>query len=162
MWAAHRWESTSIRETHLSESCEPHITFPHLAIYHWEEPPEHLALSTSRACVQELHRTGVNREPILERHTHFHVCLGHRAKQRLHNHLGQTWLQFLEDLLGKIGSKCGSLLGKARVLGIIISMCSSRCGHFGKIWPYPSGLRSPRPNDKPGGNTAPPISKKAA
>ena len=35
---------------------------------------------------------------------------------------------------------------EARVLGIFFSMCSSRDGHFGKIWPHPSALRNPRPN----------------
>ena len=38
-------------------------------------------------------------------------ALGPRAKRRLHRNLGQTWLQFLEDLLGKRGD-CGSLWGK--------------------------------------------------
>ena len=51
---------------------------------------------------------------------------------------------------------------EAKVLGIIISMCSSRGGHFGKMWPEPSGLRSPKANKNPGGNTALPITKHAA
>ena len=45
---------------------------------------------------------------------------------------------------------------EAKVLGIFISVCSSRDGHFGKIWPHPAVLRSPRPNNNPGGITAPP------
>ena len=59
---------------------------------------------------------------------------------------------------GKRGD-CGL---ETKVLGIIISMCSSRGGHFGKIWPNLSGLRSPGPNNNPSGITAPPISKQAA
>ena len=34
-------------------------------------------------------------------------------------------------------------------------------GHFGKIWPHTSALRSPRANNNPGGITAPPLSKQA-
>ena len=33
-------------------------------------------------------------------------------------------------------------------------MFSTRGGRFGKIWPHTAGLRSPRPNNNPGGNTA--------
>ena len=62
---------------------------------------------------------------------------------------------------GGLAYCAGSTL-EAKVLGIIISMSSSRGGHFGTIWPHPSALRSPRPNKKLGGNTAPPISKEAA
>ena len=39
-------------------------------VWHWkEEPLEHLALKASRAGVQELHRTGGNRDSTLEEHT---------------------------------------------------------------------------------------------
>ena len=41
----------------------------------------------------------------------------------------------------------------AKVSGIIISVCSSKGDHFWKIWPHPSGLRSPRPNNKPSSPT---------
>ena len=51
---------------------------------------------------------------------------------------------------------------EAKLLGIFSSMSFSRGGHFGKIWPHPSALRSPRPNNNPGGITAPPLSKQAA
>ena len=33
---------------------------------------------------------------------------------------------------------------EVKVSGIIIAMYSNGGGHFGKIWPHPSGLRSPR------------------
>ena len=121
-----------------------------------------MALKASGAFVQELHETGRNGDPILERGTQ-----AFRAKQRLHRNLGQTWLQFLEDLLGKQGVTVayGLLWGKAleaEVLGIIISVCPSRGGHFGKIPPHPSGLRSPRPNNNLGRITTPPMSKQSA
>ena len=57
---------------------------------------------------------------------------------------------------------CGGRTLEAKVSGIFISVCSSRGGHFGKIWPHPSALRCPRPNNNPGGITAPPISKQAS
>lgn len=47
---------------------QPHIRFPRLGAWQWEEePPEHLALRASRACAQELRRPGGNR---LFRRTH--------------------------------------------------------------------------------------------
>ena len=79
-----------------------------------------------------------------------------RAKERLHRNLGQTCLWFLEDLLGKQGvtvTHCGGRTLEAKVLGIIISMCSSRGGHFGKICPHPSVNRLPK--EPPG--TQPPL-----
>ena len=51
---------------------------------------------------------------------------------------------------------CGGKTLEAKVSGIIISVNSSRGGHFGKIWPHPSALRSPRPNNK-GGSTQLPL-----
>ena len=92
-------------------------------------------------------------------------ALGPRAKQRLHRNLSQNCLQFLEDLLGKqrvTVTHCGGKTVEANVMGIILRVNSSSCGHFEKVWLYPSGLRTPRPNNKLGGNTAPPISKLAA
>ena len=51
---------------------------------------------------------------------------------------------------------------EAKVLGIIIRVCSSGHGDVGKIWPHPSKLRSPRLNNNLGGNIVPPISKQPA
>jgi len=77
-------------------------------------------------------------------------ALGPSAKQRLHRRLGQTCLQLMEDLLGKqvTVAHCGGGTLEAKVSGRNISVYLSRYGHFGKIWFYPSGLRSPRPNNK--------------
>ena len=76
------WNITVLqRLTYKSESSEPHIKFPHLGIRHWEkEPPEHQALKASGVCVQELHGTGGNRDPILERHTQTFMCIGSQGK----------------------------------------------------------------------------------
>ena len=54
-------------------------------------------------------------------------------------------------------ARCGGKTLEAKVSGII-NVCSFRGGHFGKVWPHPSGLRILRPNNNLGGNTSPPIS----
>ena len=92
-------------------------------------------------------------------------ALGPRAKQRLHSNLGHTSLQFLEDLLRKSGvtvAPSGRRILEAKVFGIFISVCSSRDGHFGKIWPHQSVLISPMQKKNPGGITAIPNSKQVA
>ena len=54
---------------HRSESSEPHVRLPILGSWHWEdEPPKHLALKASRVCLQELHRTGGNKDSTREGH----------------------------------------------------------------------------------------------
>ena len=78
------WKLTgSQRLTYRSESSEPHIKSPGLGIRHWEkEPLEHLALKASGACVQELHRTGGDRDSILKRHTQNFTCTGSQDKTK--------------------------------------------------------------------------------
>ena len=76
--------------------------------------------------------------------------LGPRAKQGLNDNLCQTYLQVLKGLLGKQGAE----QRRGRSQGIITGMSSPRGWHLGKTWIHPSGLRSPRPNTKGGGNTA--------
>ena len=63
----HRLESNYVAKAHPQSECsEPHISFPHLGIWHREEEPlKHLALRASRACAQELHSWKV--------HTSFHA-----------------------------------------------------------------------------------------
>ena len=64
----------------------------------------------------------------------------------------------MEDLLGKqrvTVAGCGGRTLEAKVSGVFIGMYSFRGGHFGEIWPHPSALRSPKPNNNPGGITAP-------
>ena len=76
------WKLTgSQRLTYRSESSEPHIKLSRVGIWHWEkEPPEHLALKASGACAQELHGTGGNGDPILERGTQTFMCSGPQVK----------------------------------------------------------------------------------
>ena len=163
-WAVHGQESTCITETHLQEwEYWAPYQVPMPGIWHWEqEPLENLALKASGACAQELHGTGGNRDLILERGTRFFMCPG---SQGLHRNLGWISLQCLEDLLGKWGVSvacCGGRRWEEMFLEYFISVCSSRGGHFGKIWLDPSVLRRPRPKDHSGGITAPPISNQAA
>ena len=82
---------------------------------------------------------GETETPFLRGIHRISCALGPREKQRLHKKLGQTYLQILEDLLGKQGVTCGKRTLEARVLGIITSVNSLGGGHFGKIWPHPSG-----------------------
>ena len=78
------WKLTgSQRLTYRSESSEPHIKLSRVGIWHWEkEPPEHLALKASGACVPELHGTGGNGDPILKRHTQSFTCTGSHGKAK--------------------------------------------------------------------------------
>ena len=76
------WKLTaSQRLTYRSESSEPHIKLSCVGIWHQEkETLEHLALKANGACVQELHVTGGNGDPILKRHTQDFMCTGARGK----------------------------------------------------------------------------------
>ena len=78
------WKVTgSQRLPYRSESSEPHIKPPSVGIWHWEkEPLEHLALKASGAIVQELHGTGGNGDPILERGTQTFMCTGSQGKAK--------------------------------------------------------------------------------
>ena len=86
--------------------------------------------------------TGLKTEtPFLKGAHRLSRALGPRAKQRLQRNLGQTQLQFLEDLLGKLGVNVACCEGrtlKAKLSGIFSSSALLRGGHFGKIWPHPS------------------------
>ena len=65
-------------------------------------------------------------------------ALGPREKKSLHRNPGWTWLQFLEEHLGKQGVNVAHCRGRrleAKISGIFISMHFSGGGHFGKIWP---------------------------
>ena len=105
-----------------SESSESHAKSPCLGIWFWEkEPPEHMALEASGACVQEQHGTWKMETHSWKAHT------GSRAKQSLHRYLGWTWLQFLEDLLGKWGDS--GLWGKG-----IGSKALGNIHHYVILW----------------------------
>ena len=54
--------------SHRNESSEPHIRLLSLGVWHQEkDPPEHLALKGRGTWLQELHRTGGNRDSTLGR-----------------------------------------------------------------------------------------------
>ena len=77
------WKITvSQRLTYRSEFWAPgQVPMPgDLAV--GERAPEHLVLKASRACAQELHRTGGNRDPILKRHTQTFTCTGSQGKAK--------------------------------------------------------------------------------
>ena len=160
------WKLTgSQRLNYRSESSEPHIKLPCVAIWHWEkEPPEHLTLQASGACAQELHGSRGNGDPILKRRTQTFMCTGSQGKAVS---IGvwfrpdcSSWRTSWENK-GECGL-CGGRTLEAKPSGIFSSLPFSGGGHFGKIWPHPSALKSPRPNNNPGGITALPISKQAA
>ena len=153
------WKLTvSHRLTYGNESPETHIKSLSLGIWHWEKRSlwsiwQWRSMGLVCKSSTELAETET---PFLKGAQRLSCALGLRAEQRPHINLGQIWLQFLEDLLGKRGD-CGSLQMKViegKISGIIISVCSSIGGHFEKSCP-------PRPNSNPGRTTAPPFSKQA-
>ena len=162
------WKLTgSQRLTYRSESSEPHIKLSHVGIWHWEkELLEHLALKASGACMQELHRTGGNGDPILKRHTQTFTCTGSQGKEKSPWESGSNLTAVLGGLPGKTGVNvacCEGRTSEAKLSEIFSSVPFSGGGHFGKIWPHLSvSLRSPRANNNPGGITASPLSKQAA
>ena len=120
------WKLTgSQRLTYRSESSEPHIKLPRVGIWHWEkEPLEYLALKASGACVQELHRTAGNRDPILQRRTQTSTCTGSQGKAESPWESGSTLTTVLGGHPGKSGvnvAYCEGRTLKAKLLGIFSS-----------------------------------------
>ena len=150
----------SQRLTYRSESSEPHIKLPCVEIWHWEkEPLEHLALKASGACAQELHGTWGDGDPILKRCTRTFTCTGSQGK-------GKSPWESRSNLNAALGGHPGktgvNVALESKLSGIFSSVPFPGGGHFGKIWPQPSVLRYPRPNNNPDGITAPPISIQTA
>ena len=109
---------------------------------------------------QELHGTEGNGDSILVRHSP--CALGSRQSGDSRN-LGDDLTVVLGGSSEKqgLGSGYGLLWRKeigGRVLWNNYKHVFLQRWHFGKIWPHPSGLISPRPNNNLGGNTTPPIS----
>ena len=139
----------------------------HVGIWHWEkEPPEHLALKASGACVQELHGTRGNRDLILKRCTKTFTCTGSQGRARSPQASGSNLTAVLGGHPGKTGVNVACCEGrtlKAKLSGIFSSSA------FLWRWPFWENLappvsqllRSPRANNNPGGITAPPLSKQA-
>ena len=161
------WKLTgSQRLTYRSESSEPHIKPSHAGIWHWEkEPLEHLALKASGACVQELHGTGGNGDPILKRCTQTFTCTGSQGKAKSPRESGSNLTAVLGGHPGKTGVNVACCEGrtlKAKLSGIFSSCLSLEVAILGKSGPtHQSVLRSPRANNNPGGITALPLSKQA-
>ena len=78
------------------------------------------------------------------------MCIRSRTKQGLHKNLGQTYVQVLEGLLGKKGAAMAQSGDRTLEVGVpgTNHQCSPGGCPFGKIWPQPSGLRSPRSNNR--------------
>ena len=148
------WKLTgSQRLTYRSESSEPHIKPSHAGIWHWEkEPLEHLALKASGACVQELHRTGGNGDPILKRCTQTFTCTESQGKAKSPRESGSNLTAVLGGHPGKTGVNVACCEG--RTLKVKLSEYSAAVpfsggGHLGKIWPYPSAAEKPQGKQQP-------------
>ena len=133
--------TASQRLTYRSESSEPHVKSPCLGIWHWEkEPLEHLALKASGACVQELHRTGGNGDPILKRRTQTFTCTGSQGKAKSPWESGSNLTAVLGEHPGKTGVNVACCEGrtlKAKLSGIFSSSA------FLWRWPFWENLAPP-------------------
>ena len=144
-------------------SSEPRIGFPSLGVWHWEEePPEHLMLKGQQGL-----STGALRKWGKQRIYSWRVCTGfyvHWVPGKSKDSIGiwvrptcRCWRVSWESRVW-LWLAVGAGHWKLRSQEIIIGVSSCAGCHFGRIWPHPLGLRSPRPNNKQSGNTAPPIS----
>ena len=132
------WKITlSQRLNYKSENSEPHIKFPCLGIWHWEkEPLEYLALMASEACVQELHRTGGNGDPILKRRTQ--TFTGSQGRARSPQEPRSNLTAVLGGHPGKTGVNAACCEGrtlKAKLLGIFSGVPCSEVAILGKSGP---------------------------
>ena len=93
------------KSTHWSEGSEPHDRLPNLGVQQWEE--EFLENQTSKSSgiwLQDIDRTGGNRDSTLGGHTQSSVCIGNQGKEQWpHRRLNQTYLLVLEGLLQRRG-----------------------------------------------------------
>ena len=112
-----------------------------MGIWHGEkEPLEHLALKASGACVQELHGTGGNRDPTLERCTQGFMCTGSQGKAKAPQESGSDLTAVLAGSPGKTGvnvAYCEGTALKAKLSGIFGSLA------FLWRWPFWQNLAPP-------------------
>ena len=131
--------------TGVRETSEPHSRLPSPGFSTGRRSPQsYLALKASRAWLQELHRTGGNKEEGTHK-VHVHRVPG--QKQWLHRSLGQTYLLVLEGLLERRGSggNCGSLWGHKswwRKQGPASILAGGRDTYFESLAPRPAPLNS--------------------
>jgi len=120
-------------------SYEPHIKPSQAGICHWEkEPLEHLALKTSGACVQELHRTGENGDPILKRCKQTSTCTRSQGRARSPQEPRSNLTAVLGGHHGKTGVNVACCEGrtlKAKLSGIFSSCLSLEGAILGKSGP---------------------------
>ena len=164
-WAAHRLQKNSISEAFPQETSEPYSRCLSQGVWHGkEEPLGHMTLKASEACVQELHRTGGNGDPILKRRTQTFTCTEFQGKAKSPRESGSNLTAVLGGHPGKTGVNVACCEGRtleAKLSGIFsISAFLWRWPFWENLAP-PSVLRSPRPNNNPDGITAPHLSKQA-
>ena len=126
----------SQRFSHWSESSQPHVRLPILRVWNREEePPEHFALKASVAWVQELHRTGGNRDSTLGGCTQGFTCTGTQGKAVTPQEPGPGLPASPGCSPGEMGVNCGSLWGQGhwwwRPQRMIIGVISPGGHHFG-------------------------------
>ena len=121
-------------------------------IWHGEkESLEHLALKASGVCVQELHRMGGNRDPILKRCTQTFTCTESQGKAKSPRESGSNLTAVLGGHPGKTGvtvAYCEGRTLKAKLSGIFSSYLSLEGAILGKIWPHPSQSAAEKPQGK--------------
>jgi len=117
-------------------------------------------LKASGACVQELHRTGGNGDPILERCTRTFTCTRSQGRARSPQEPRSNLTTVLGGHPGKTRvnvAYCEGRTLKVKLLGIFSSCLSLEVVILGKSGPTrQSTLRSPRANNNPGRITASP------
>ena len=106
-WVTHKLENTFIlqKSTHWNEGSEPHVRFPNLGVWQWEEEfLENQTLKASEIWFQDFDRTGGKRDSTLGGHTQSSVRIGTQGKEHWpHKTLNQTYLLVLEGLLQRRG-----------------------------------------------------------
>ena len=110
-----------------------------------ERAPEQWALKASGACVQELHRTGGNGDPILKRCTRTFTCTGSQGKAKSPWESGSNLTAVLAGHPGKTGVNVACCEGRtleAKLSGIFSS------GAFLWRWPFWENLAPPISTEK--------------
>ena len=100
-----------------------------------ERAPEHLALKASGACVQELHKTGGNGDPILKRCTQTFTCTESQGKAKSPRESGSNLTAVLGGHPGKTGVNVACCEGRtleAKLSGIFSSCLSLEVAILGK------------------------------
>ena len=160
-WWPTYWKTTISQST---ESSKPHIAPPVWGtgikrslqrIWHWK-PARHVCRSS----------TGLGETEILllDGAHRLSCALGAKTQPGLHNNLSQTYLQVLEGLLGEeveTVALWGQDTGGRGPHNNHWYELPRRLPFWKNMTPNPSWLKSPRPNNKRGGNKAPHICKQA-